>query len=197
MQRRRRPSRVYTAMTDFFPCRRNRVTVADSRSPASSLRDNTFRCRCSHSKIGRNAPDSGSRTLVSPVTHFPIPGSPPTRTRDPGTRPPPRTRSSSPIPVLTRGSLASGTSVMGRGTAEEADPERTLLARGDSKTSSTNVFHSPQDGHFPIHLGELCPQFWQTYWTLALTRLSSLANAVRHYMRPQTFQLILMPAVYP
>jgi hypothetical protein len=28
-------------------------------------------------------------------------------------------------------------------------------------TSSTYVFHSPQAGHFPIHLGDCEPQFWQ------------------------------------
>ena len=38
---------------------------------------------------------------------LPIPGSPPTRTSDPGTRPPPRTRSSSPIPSDSRGRSAS------------------------------------------------------------------------------------------
>ena len=32
---------------------------------------------------------------------LPIPGSPPTKTREPFTKPPPKTLSSSPIPVLT------------------------------------------------------------------------------------------------
>src|SRR5436190_762423 len=33
---------------------------------------------------------------------LPMPGSPPMRTSDPGTTPPPRTRSNSPIPVVSR-----------------------------------------------------------------------------------------------
>jgi hypothetical protein len=32
---------------------------------------------------------------------------------------------------------------------------------------SLNVFHLPQAGHLPIHLGDSCPQFSQTYAILS------------------------------
>ncbi len=42
------------------------------------------------------------------------------------------------------------------------------------RTSSTKVFHSPQDGHLPSHLGDSTPQFWQKKLVLVLDKL--LAN---------------------
>ena len=33
---------------------------------------------------------------------------------------------------------------------------------------SSRVFHSPQEGHRPIHLGNVAPQFVQMYWTFVL-----------------------------
>lgn len=32
---------------------------------------------------------------------------------------------------------------------------------------SLNVFHCPQEGHLPIHFGDSCPQFEQTYIVLS------------------------------
>jgi predicted RNA-binding Zn-ribbon protein involved in translation (DUF1610 family) len=32
---------------------------------------------------------------------------------------------------------------------------------------SLKVFHCPQAGHLPIHLGDSCPQFSQTYAVLS------------------------------
>ena len=46
---------------------------------------------------------------------LPIPGEPPSSTSEPGTRPPPRTRSSSPIPVDIRLTAVPPTSLSGRG----------------------------------------------------------------------------------
>ena len=65
---------------------------------------------------------------------LPIPGSPPTRTSEPGTSPPPRTRSSSPIPIGRRGDSAA-TSARGvarrRGQPGRGRPSRaTRAARG-------------------------------------------------------------------
>ena len=34
-----------------------------------------------------------------------------------------------------------------------------------------SVFHSPQEGHFPIHFGESAPQLEQTYTVFAFTIL--------------------------
>jgi hypothetical protein len=36
---------------------------------------------------------------------------------------------------------------------------------------SLNVFHLPHAGHFPIHLGDSCPQFSHTYATLSFAIL--------------------------
>ena len=49
---------------------------------------------------GRRAPRLPSAIAVS--VDLPMPGEPPSRTTEPGTSPPPSTRSSSPIPVLRR-----------------------------------------------------------------------------------------------
>src|SRR5580765_3260091 len=90
---------------------------------------------------------------------FPTPGSPPSNIKAPGTTPPPSTRSNSAMPVgmrrvsmLVISSKGTGLESQDRGTSSEADIR-----------SSTNVFHSWQDGQRPIHLGELWPHFWQLY----------------------------------
>ncbi len=82
---------------------------------------------------------------------FPIPGSPPTRVTDPGTRPPPRALSSSLMPVGTAWNDVGGTCVIGT-----ASP---LWAVGATITrTSLRVFHSPQPGQQPTHLGGEVPQ---------------------------------------
>ena len=96
---------------------------------------------------------------------FPMPGSPPTSTTDPGTIPPPRTRSSSGIPQLIRGSADTSSSVIGTG-------RTALLAFGPEERegveiSSTNVFHPSQFGHLPSQRAEAWPQAWQTYVDLS------------------------------
>src|SRR5699024_216891 len=93
---------------------------------------------------------------------FPIPGSPPTSTREPCTIPPPSTRSSSAIPVLILSS--SSTDTLESVTTLEAlsfpASEAALVLPLDTVTfSSTNVFHSLQAGHCPNHLLSSCPQF--------------------------------------
>lgn len=48
-------------------------------------------------------------------------------------------------------------------------PDTGLLFAGSLRTtSSTYVFHAPQDGHFPTHLGESCPQLVHTYTVFPL-----------------------------
>src|SRR5271163_3477552 len=92
---------------------------------------------------------------------LPIPGSPPIRATEPGTRPPPRTRSSSVDPVGHR-----GTSTMASAATDEvrspllADLARSLRELA-AKASPTRVFHSPQAAHCPCHFGEEAAQFWQ------------------------------------
>ncbi len=86
---------------------------------------------------------------------LPTPGSPPTSTSDPGTSPPPSTRSSSPSPVGMRAARSVGTSDSGRTSALITACLRPGAAR---TTSSTSVFHSPHSVHRPIHFGLWWPQ---------------------------------------
>src|SRR5580693_1414587 len=104
-----------------------------------------------------------------------MPGSPPTRTAEPGTRPPPSTRSSSAMPVLARGGGAASPAKPTKATAFPArllGPGRLGPACGVA-ASSTMVFHSPQASQRPAHFGARAPQPWQTKRDVAL------ANAVR------------------
>jgi len=38
---------------------------------------------------------------------------------------------------------------------------------------SLNVFHWPQAGHLPIHLGDSCPQLEQTYAVLSFAMMAT------------------------
>src|SRR6266545_2196900 len=114
------------------------------------------------------------------MVDLPIPGSPPTRTIDPGTMPPPRTKSNSARPVFHRGSAAPTTlpSLRGVATCPPSPRERApanlraapLPPPGDgvrATGSSTSVFHSPQTSHLPAHRGWSAPQLVQRYIVLA------------------------------
>src|SRR5437763_7990200 len=93
-----------------------------------------------------------------------MPGDPPRRTSEPGTSPPPRTRSSSPIPVSSRSTAGARTSASGTGATGAAPATarpRPAAARG--ARSSTSVFQAPQPGHCPNHFGEEWPQAEQTW----------------------------------
>ena len=83
---------------------------------------------------------------------LPMPGEPPSSTSEPGTRPPPSTRSSSPMPVDRR---SSGAARLARGARPASGPRRPVPpcaapSRGGAR-SSTSVFHAPQPGHWPCH----------------------------------------------
>ena len=76
---------------------------------------------------------------------------------EPGTRPPPSTRSSSPIPVVIRSAAPASTSasLTGRTARLERLPPPAGAA---ARCSSTKVFHSPQPGQRPCHFGLSWPQ---------------------------------------
>ena len=97
---------------------------------------------------------------------LPMPGEPPSRTSEPGTSPPPSTRSSSPIPVFSRGIRGAWTSdsVTGLTARPAGAPVRAEGPRDPpgTATSSLSVFHSPQPGHCPIHFAEEWAQAEQT-----------------------------------
>ena len=119
---------------------------------------------------------------------LPIPGEPPSSTSEPGTRPPPSTRSSSPMPVDMRVTGAeptspkgSGTSV-GRETADAADPTRRLppvrppWPRAAGRRSSTSVFHASQPGHWPCHCADWKPHCEQRGWCHGTCRSPAYAS---------------------
>src|SRR3954469_15210193 len=81
---------------------------------------------------------------------------------EPGTTPPPQTRSNSSTPVAILGGAGVSSS-----RPSKASP-RTLLALdgamapgGRACNSSTRVFHAPHAGHWPAHLVWTAPQDWQ------------------------------------
>src|SRR3984893_8701016 len=93
-----------------------------------------------------------------------MPGSPPTKTPEPLTKPPPVTRSSSAIPEGRRG--ASWLLPVNVSSANSRPLRRERIETGivvaPVMSSSTRVFHSPQDSHLPCQRLYAAPQFWQT-----------------------------------
>jgi hypothetical protein len=78
---------------------------------------------------------------------FPIPGSPPSKMMEPGTAPPPRTRSSSGTPSGRRGARSALAARSGCGCAGAAavrPPAARARTDGLSRTVSTSEFQEPQ-----------------------------------------------------
>ncbi|MPN02875.1 hypothetical protein SDC9_150096 [bioreactor metagenome] len=85
---------------------------------------------------------------------FPTPGSPHNSKREPGTKPPPKTLSSSAILQDTLSDSDAVKSFIL--TALNAWPEGALVfldGKTDSITCSVILFHVPHSGHFPLHFG--------------------------------------------
>ena len=98
------------------------------------------------------------------MVDFPIPGSPPSKMAEPGTKPPPITRSNSfkPDRVLSGVSLSPDRPVKLIFFALVAALMPLPLGGVSLLCSSIIVFHAPQLSHFPDHLGVTAPQDWQT-----------------------------------
>src|SRR5580698_5328830 len=96
------------------------------------------------------------------MVDLPMPGSPPTRRAEPGTSPPPVTRSNSAIPVGRRCGGASwllrSSNAIGRPLMRRTAPE----PWGGAMPSSVTVFQPPQASHLPDHLAWDAPQDWHT-----------------------------------
>ena len=117
---------------------------------------------------------------------LPIPGSPPSRTSDPGTTPPPSTRSSSPSPVVSRPVTGSSSaSATATGAARAAPPAAAPWPRTGPRaaTSSTRLFHSPQPAQRPCQRPSSCPHAWQRNVVLAARAISAA------YLGPLTLRL--------
>src|ERR1700736_543222 len=93
-----------------------------------------------------------------------MPGSPPTSSTEPLTKPPPVTRSSSAIPEARRGASWLLPVRLSSANSRPLRLERieTGIVVAPVMSSSTSVFHSPQDSHLPCQRLYAAPQFWQT-----------------------------------
>src|SRR5690606_10370579 len=87
---------------------------------------------------------------------FPIPGSPATSTTEPGTKPPPKVRLSSPSGKGKRAPSSDCTELMLRASKPESGPSQFSFAESVLPVvllvfSSSQVFHFPQLTHLPAH----------------------------------------------
>src|SRR5881396_1431355 len=132
--------------------------------------------------VGTPAPSSRAAHCSSRVD-FPIPGSPPTSTTDPGTMPPPNTKSNSSSPVFHRSMTPPCTSArriggtpVGRYVLAVLPP----LPPYRPTASSTRVFHASQASQRPAHFGCSAPHSVQrnTERPLGIRALRHLAGRV-------------------
>ena len=152
------------------------VSLSNETSPAAasirSARSLTCSGDSSPDTYSTRSPRSSSRAATcSRSVDLPMPGSPPMSTMEPGTMPPPSTKSNSSIPLRQRRSSEPDTS-RSRGVTATVPPSpiATLppsrrsapapfaAAALGAAISSTRVFHSPQLSHRPCHLGYSAPQ---------------------------------------
>ena len=156
------------------------------RPSTPSLRALNATCRGDSSPETMRHPSPRCPITCKRSVLFPTPGSPPTRTMEPGTIPPPSTRLSSPTPAsILPPPSTTGTSL--KASVFPAALAFCLVARSAkpttffaSRTSSTKVLHSPQSGQRPSHFGAWCPQFEQTYKVFVATlRLYWIAEKVQ------------------
>src|SRR5690348_2244131 len=108
----------------------------------------------------------------SSTVDLPMPGSPPTSSAEPGTRPPPQTRSNSAMP-LSRRATACATPSRPTKASLRPLPWPSPLGALSRAASSTSVFQPPQSSQRPAHFGCAVPHCWQTKraWARAMFRL--------------------------
>src|SRR5947207_7312100 len=176
----------------------SRVSPSTCTAPASSVR----RSARSRTWSGDSSPDTYNVRMpacsrraahCSSSVDFPMPGSPPTSTTDPGTMPPPSTKSNSRRPVCHRSTPGPPPRADRRtGGRADASSDR-LTARPPDRhsvptASSTRVFHAPHASHRPAHFGCSAPQSVQrnTECALATDRLGR-RFARREGVEPRVF----------
>ena len=100
---------------------------------------------------------SSAETCSSSVD-LPMPGSPPMSTSEPGTMPPPSTRSNSSMPLRARSSAVSSicVSVLAGAVGAETVLLRSGPVGGAAGVGSCSsiLFQAPQDGQRPIHFAD-------------------------------------------
>ena len=144
-----------------------RISRPGGIGPRRSARSRTWWADSSADTSRTRCPEAArAASTWSSRVDLPIPGSPPRRVTEPGTRPPESTRSNSSTPVGTAVASDRSTEESGTGMAERSSAS-TARTNDPSCASSTRVFHSPQEGHRPVHLAEVEPQSMQR-WRLAV-----------------------------
>ena len=149
-------------------------------------------CACDSSPDRYSTVPSGFVRATFPAVSsnsvdLPIPGSPATRTTEPGTMPPPSTRSNSPNPVGMRATLSVPTSLIGLtvpapttvcACVREVRPGAAVrdFAAGRASWNSSTVPHWPHSGQRPYHLGPFQPHSVHTYCVVVFAIVPKLAN---------------------
>ena len=124
-----------------------------------------------YSTVLRSLANAVSRATLPAVSKssvdLPMPGSPATSVTDPGTMPPPSTRSNSENPVAIRETFSVPISVIGLasdavtgcGCVRDVRPGAAVRTPADGRASwnSSIVPHWPHSGHRPSHFGPLQP----------------------------------------
>ena len=105
-------------------------------------------------------------SVCSTSVDFPIPGSPPIKTREPGAKPPPSVLSNSGLAELNLFAAVVSMSASFRGTPESPSVSRLLWPSPRrvallSTGRSTRLDHAPQCGHLPAHLEVTSPHSLQ------------------------------------
>ena len=148
------------------------------------------------SSAGRPAATLSS--TCSRSVDLPMPGSPPTSTSEPGTMPPPSTRSSSSMPLENRSVADETTSDRRTGPVAVPPPAPSPLFAprprrlgAAATTSSTNESQAPQSGQWPSHLASRRPHSPQvkTVCVFATSAAPAAARVRRRHgplRRPRT-----------
>ena len=143
--------------------------TSSAPQPIRSARKRIWPADSSPETYSARRPDSAQRcaTLSSSVD-FPTPGSPASSVTEPGTTPPPSTRSSSPKPVercrLTLGSME----VIGTAWEANARPDRRPPPTALSAATSSTLPQVPHSRHRPTHFAVMCRHSEQRYWERAV-----------------------------
>jgi hypothetical protein len=133
-------------------------------TPSRSARRRTWTRDSSPDTYNTGTPrEPNLSSAISNSVDLPTPGSPPSNTSEPATRPPPSTESSSPICERIRTSPPRSVDTSDSGTTRGGS---TAAAGSRAWTSSTSVFQPLHCGQRPIHREEAAAHCWQTYETL-------------------------------
>ena len=102
-------------------------------------------------------PAAAFASAIDASVLLPIPGAPPSSTSEPGTSPPPSTRSSSPIPVSSRALRSALIARSGIGFAAGPDARGPAPPRAGFAARASSVFQAPQPGHWPVQASAVLP----------------------------------------